>query len=139
MWFGEFVGCRQIQPYLEQLYGIVSIPLQQWEHFCMQYAFSGCEPLNVAFAIPSGAPERIRMIKEPMPDDCHRLKPAMRVLGKSRNGLTVVHAPAILSGKILSEIAAGQRYCGAEIFVSSREIVPVVYAEKEWIQGLPSE
>ena len=69
--------------------------------------------------------------------DGHRLKAAVRVGRKAGNGLAVVHAPAVLAGKVLAQIAPVQARVGPHGGVATRVGVHVVNTKQKWIDGRP--
>ena len=69
--------------------------------------------------------------------DGHRLKAAVRVGRKAGNGLAVVHAPAVLAGKVLAQIAPVQARVGPHGGVAARVVVQVVDAKQKRVNGRP--
>jgi len=84
-------------------------------------------------------PQGVGVIDEPPTDDGDGLESPMRVLGKARNHLTVVHAPALASLEILTEVASRQRRGRSQLFVAGRVGIIVVHAEQKGVGGLPGE
>jgi hypothetical protein len=96
------------------------------------------QPLHVAHAVTGLGTRRIGMIDEAALDDRDRLEAAMRMCGKSRHGVAVVHVPAIPAGEVLPDVAAGQRCARRPHFGVARRVgVAMVDAEQERVQRAP--
>ena len=65
------------------------------------------QPLHVTHPEPRRRAERIRMVDVALADDGTR-KPAMRVLWKPGDHVTVIHPPAVAVLEILSDVMPGQ-------------------------------
>ena len=98
----------QIHPNLEQLCGIGCIGVEQRKHFAVHDALACGKPLHVAIAEAGCGAERIRMVDQPAAHNGHGLEAPMRVGRKARNRVAVVHAPAVFTAKVLTDIAPGQ-------------------------------
>src|SRR5213593_2775664 len=79
------------------------------------------------------------MVDVAVTHDRHSFEPSMRMLRKSRHNAAVVHAPAVLALKVLSDVATSKRGGGSEVFVALRIVIVVVHAEQEGIGGFPGD
>ncbi len=79
------------------------------------------------------------MIDEPPPHDRHRLEAAVRVLGKARHHIAVVHAPTVFALEVAADVAAGERGGGTERVIPRGVRVVVMHAEEKRVEGLPGE
>src|SRR5882672_467053 len=77
------------------------------------------------------------MIDQPSPNDRDGFEASMRMARKTGHGVAVVHAPAVLSGEVLTDVAAGQRRRRPHRVVACRVSVVVVDAEQERVGRLP--
>ena len=94
---------------LKELGGVGLVGMAQGKHFAMHDALASGEPLNVTWAKAGGGTQRIGVIDMPLAHDGDCLEAAVRVRGKTWDGHAVVHAPAILTCKVLAKVAPGQR------------------------------
>lgn len=79
------------------------------------------------------------MVDQAFAGDGHRLKAAVRVGREAGDGPAVVHAPAILAGKILPQVTPVQWSGRSHARVTTRVGIVVVHAEQEGVDGLPGE
>lgn len=77
------------------------------------------------------------MIQEPSAHHRHRFKPAVRMLRKTRNRPSVVHAKSIFSAEILANCAPLKALSWTEQLATARVVVHVVSAEQKRIERLP--
>ena len=131
--------CRQVEPDLEEFQRVGPRVVEQRKHLRVHDAATRGQPLHIAAAIARRRAERIRMVDETLAHDRDRLESAMRVGGKARHRLAVVHAPAIRATEVLADRAAGERGVRTKTSVAARIGVIVVDAEQERIGGLPRE
>lgn len=96
-------------------------------------------PLHVAVAEAGGGAQRIGVIDEALADDGHGFKATVWVRRKTGHGATVVHAPTIFDGEVITQVPAGQGGGGAHFIVAFGISVGVVDAKKERIAGLPGK
>ncbi len=136
---GELVVRRQVEPNLEELDRIRGGPVEQREHLGVHDAASRGQPLRVARSEARRRPERIGVVDVPAPREGHSLEPAVGMRGESRHGPPVVHAPAVLAGEVLAELAPGERRGRPQALVAGGIRVVVVHAEEERVRGLPRE
>ena len=115
VWRRHFSGSRKIQPDLEQLERVCLISPQQRKHLGVHDTAPGRQPLHIAVAEARRGAERICVVDEAFAHDRHRLKPAVRMRWKAGNGPAVIHAPAVLAGEILSDVAPGERRVWARV------------------------
>src|SRR5262249_45756921 len=139
MRFDELVGARKIQPDLEELEAFRRLAIEKRKHFRMNNAFPCREPLHVAGSEACGCAERIRMIDVSVAHDRDRFESTMRMLRKSRNGAAVIHPPAVLAFKVLSDVSSGERRGGPEPLLAFRIHIVVVHAEEEWVGCFPRD
>ena len=105
----------------------------------MHDAGAGRQPLHVAAAEARRRAQRIAVIDEAFAHERHRLEAAVRMLRKPRHRIAVVHAPAVLAGEVLADVAARERGGGAQTVVTLRIEIDVVDADEERVLGLPGE
>ena len=134
---GHFVFGRQVEPNLEQFGRIWRLHLAQRKHFAVHDALACGQPLHVARAKAGGGAQRIGVVDMALAHDGHRLKAAVRVGRKAGNGLAVVHAPAVLAGKVLAQIAPLQARVGLHGSVAARVGIHVVDAKQKRIDSRP--
>src|SRR5688572_27777915 len=103
----------------------------------MDDALAGGEPLDVAAPEPGRGTERVGVIDQPSPYDRHGLEPAVWMPRKSRDGVAVIHAPAVLAGEVLTDVTPCERRRGSHLLVTSRVRVVVIDAEQERVERLP--
>src|SRR6185295_20366442 len=90
----------QVEPDLKELEWIRCAVIEQRKHLRMHDAAAGGEPLHVAMPVTRGRAERIGMIDEPLAHDGDGLEAAMRMRGKARHCIAVIHAPAVLATEV---------------------------------------
>jgi hypothetical protein len=61
------------------------------------------------------------------------------MLREARNGVAVIHAPAVLTREILPHVAPLERSRGAERFVAARVVIDVMDADEERVLRLPGK
>ena len=66
-------------------------------------------------------------------------KPRCGCCGKPGTDVAVIHAPAVLAGEVLADVAPGERRGGTQAVVAARVEVDVVDANEERIFRLPRE
>src|SRR5262249_17336115 len=113
--------------------------IEQREHLGVHDAAPGGEPLHVAAAEPRRSAQRIAVIDQPAPRDGHGLEAAMRMAGEAGDDVAVIHAPAVLAGEALADVAAGERRRRPQLIVARRVGVVVMDAEQEGVLGVPGE
>ena len=79
------------------------------------------------------------MVYKTLAHDGHRFKTPMRMRWKAGHSLAVVHAPAVLTGKVLAQVAAGQRCLWTHGRVTLGVSVVVVHAKQKRVDGLPGK
>jgi hypothetical protein len=79
------------------------------------------------------------MVDEPAPHHGHRLEAAVRVAGKTRHLLPVVHPPTVGVLKILANGMAGQRSRRPKAAVGLGIGIVVVDTKQEGIEGDPGK
>ena len=131
---GELVLARQVQPDLKQLQRVRPVAIEQREHLRVDDASTRRQPLHVAHPEPRRRAERIRMVDVALADDGHRLEPAVRVLWKPGDHVTVIHPPAVAVLEILSDVMPGERSRRSTLIVALRIEIDVVDAEQERIE-----
>ena len=89
--------------------GLGARGVEQREHLRMHDAAAGGEPLHVAAAEARRGAERIGVVDQALAHDGHGLEAAVRMRREARHRVAVVHAPAVLAGEVLAEVAPGQR------------------------------
>ena len=99
----------------------------------------GREPLHVAAAEARRRAERVAVIDEALAHERHGLEAAMRMLRETRDGVAVIHAPAVLAGEVLADVAPFERRGGTQAVVAARVEIDVVDADEERILRLPRE
>jgi hypothetical protein len=85
------------------------------------------------------AAQRIGMVDQAFAHDGHRFETPMRMGRKSGHLHAVVHAPSILAGKVLPDVAPGQRGVRAQLPRCPAGRVVVVHAKQERVYGRPLE
>ena len=103
----------------------------------MHDATAGSEPLHIATTKSRCGAERIGVVDQAFAHDGDGLKTAVRMRRKARDRAAVVHAPAVLAGEILSDVASVQRRIGPQLRIAARIGVVVVDAEQERIDRGP--
>src|SRR5690606_33525108 len=93
--------------------------------------------LCVALTEAGCGTDGIRVVDEARPDEGHRLEPAVRMSGETRNGGAVIHVPSGRVAEVLAERPPVERRIGAEVVVAFGVGVDVVCDEEERIDGLP--
>ena len=75
----------------------------------MLNSFTSSHPLDVSKAETTCSTQRIGMIDKSFGNNGHRFEAAMRMGGKPRNALPVIHTPALLIySKIIPDVPAGK-------------------------------
>ena len=78
------------------------------------------------------------MVDKPSAHDGDRLEAAVGVLWESGVAVPVIHVPAILSCEVHPDVSPAQVLAiRSHILVSFGEVIEVVDAEQEGVQGLP--
>jgi len=95
----------------------------------MHDAASRRHPLQIAFPEPCASAQGVGMIDEAMTGDRYCLETTMRVLGKARHPVAVIHAPTVLATEILTDITSSQARLRSHFFIPRRIGVIVVNAE----------
>ena len=137
MWLHHFVAGGQVEPDLKQLQRIGFVGVHQRKHLAVHDALAGCEPLHIAVAKTCGCPQRVAVVYQTLTGDGHGLKTPVRVRREAGNGVTVVHAPAILAGKVLADAPPGQRCRRSHGGIPQRVGIVVVHTKQKRVQGLP--
>jgi hypothetical protein len=127
----------QVDPDLKQLEAIARIGLEQRKHFRVHDAGAGREPLYVAAAEARSRAERVAVVDEALAHVSHGLEAAMRMLREAGHDVAVIHAPAVLAGEVLADVAAFERRRRPQAVVAARVEIDVVDANEERILGLP--
>jgi hypothetical protein len=123
---------------LKQLDRVGLVAVQQGEHLRVEDAGSGGKPLHVAVAEARRGAERVGVVDEALARERHRLEATMRVLGKARHAVTVVHAPPVFALEVHAQVAACERGARrAEAVGGGRVVVAVVDAEEKRVVRLP--
>ena len=127
--FGHFALTRQIQPNLEKSRRVFFIRMNQRKHLAVNHAFSRRHPLQVTFSVPTGVAQGIRVVDDTIQSRGDRFKPAMRVLGKARNFISVIHS--VRCGWVeVRAVASSRRFHSA---IARRILVFVVDAKEKRI------
>lgn len=79
------------------------------------------------------------MIHEPRTNDAYRFEPPMRMPGKSRYRITVIHTPAIASREIAADLPASQALGDSLFSIADGVGVIVVHTEQKGVEGLPGK
>src|SRR5580698_8185012 len=77
------------------------------------------------------------MVNMASTDHGNGLEAAMRMLGKSRHRRAVIHVPAILAVKVLTDVTTRQRAGGAQLRVTLGIAILMPHAGEERIRGRP--
>lgn len=129
---------RQVEPDLKQFEGIVVILSQERKHLRVLDAAACGHPLHVAFTIAAGGAHGIGMVHIPLPDNRDGLKPPVRVDGKARDLLAMIHAEPVLRREVLADVSPLQMLrIGSQAGHSPRIVVMVMDAEDEGILNRP--
>ena len=134
----HLVARGQVQPDLEQLQRVGRSGVQQREHLRMHDAFARREPLHITVAKTGGGTEGVGMVDTPLAHHGHGFKTPVRVAGKTRHRVAVVHAPAVLAAEVRTQLAARQQgFVHGHVAVALRVGVVVVRAEQEGVGRRP--
>ena len=79
------------------------------------------------------------MIDQPAADDGDGLEAAVGVLREAGDDIPVIHAPAVLAGKVLTQRAPRERGRRPEVLVACRIGVVVVDAKEKRVDAPPRE
>ena len=90
----------------------------QWKHLAVHDAFARRQPLHIAIAKAGCGPQRIGMVDASLAHDGHGFKTTVRVRWKARNGLAVVHAPAVFVAKVAAHLTSRQRSIGPHLGIA---------------------
>ena len=135
----ELVLGGQVQPDLEQLERVRRVALDQREGLGVHDARACGQPLHVAPSEPGRRPERVRVVDQAPPDERDGLEATVRVLGKPRDLLPVVHAPPVDALEVLAHLSTLERRVRSQHLVAGRIGVVVVHAEQERVDRGPLE
>src|SRR5687768_3785074 len=105
----------------------------------MHDASSGGEPLHVAITEARCGAKRIGVVYEALANNRHRFESSVRMRRESGNRLAVIHAPAILAGEVLSDVAPSQRRVGAKPAIATRIRVVVMDAQQKRVNRIPGK
>src|SRR5699024_11126547 len=127
----ELVLSRQVQPDLKQFERIRSLIVEKRKHLGVLNAPTRGQPLDGTSYEPSRRTERIRMVDDARTHIGDRFEPSMRMHGKTRDTITVIHVPAVDAREVCTDLASLERRGRTEFCVADRIRVEVMSAEQE--------
>lgn len=134
----QLANPRQVEPNLKQLNRIVRLLVQERKHLGVLHPSTRRHPLHIALPISSGRADRICMIDKALANNGDGLKPAMRMHGKAGHDFAMIHAKAVLYGKILPQVATFKKFSwGPELGGPFRIAVKMMDAKNKGLEGWP--
>eukprot|EP00286_Rhodomonas_abbreviata_P009478 CAMPEP_0181330462 /NCGR_PEP_ID=MMETSP1101-20121128/23914_1 /TAXON_ID=46948 /ORGANISM="Rhodomonas abbreviata, Strain Caron Lab Isolate" /LENGTH=142 /DNA_ID=CAMNT_0023439723 /DNA_START=413 /DNA_END=841 /DNA_ORIENTATION=- len=133
---GHHLALRgEIDPELEEAERVGAVLVDEGEHLAVYDASPCRHPLQVPFPVPASVAHTVGMVAQSLSGDSDGFEASMRMLGESRDAVTVVH-PVWLRPVEVGAIASPRRlHFGIACWV----VVLVVDAEEEGVQGFVGE
>ena len=137
--FDHLVAGRQVQPDLKQLQRIGRIGVEQRKHFGVHDARACGHPLHITTAKARGSTQRIGVVNQALAHQRDGFKPPVRVTGKARHVLAVVHGKAIFVAEITAHGPVLQLHrLHAHAAVTGRVGIVVVSTEQKGVDTRPA-
>jgi hypothetical protein len=121
----------------KQLAGVGLVLVAQRKHLAMHDAFASGEPLHIAIAKAGRGPQRVGVVNAALAHDGDGFKAPVRMRWKARNGLAVVHAPAVFVAKVAAHLPPCQGGVRPHLGIAFGVMVQVVHTKQKRVHGLP--